>query len=488
MPDSEFCKRLQMLFRMLAKQFALTARFKAMKNGNHRIWLSILFASFLISAGQLPPEIMADRHMIRLDRLISEIRHHEAYRLTSEIAEFFEKHNLELPHEFHFKQARIASSLGLLKEGITALHTYLNKAGKEGAHYVDALQLLDRTEEKLREAEAERKRMEEERRRAEAIRKRHTELVNRQIESASVPLARDPLRSGGLGPEMVTVAKGSFHYPYTTQTIIPGDETGRYDTRVQRVEIDQPFAISKHEITRGEFMRFVKATRYRTEAEQRGSKCRQVRVEDRVKNASWKRLGFVQTDAHPVVCVSRRDAMGYAKWLSRETGRSYRLPTLVEWQYAARAGSDFAMLDRGRDSEGRANHNHCGRANLDEDSRSDVRCVDGVEHTAQVGNYPPNNIGLHDMIGNVSEWVSSCFIEGKGLLPQDENADHCDTRHQVNVGGAFYHAGLRAYRTSYETRSYYNDELSHDHVGFRLVKDFELRAGPEEKKTGNVVE
>ena len=456
-----------------------------MNHRNHRIWSPILLASLLIAARQLPPEIMADRHMVRMDRLISENRHHEAYRLTSEIAEFYEKHNLELPHEFHFKQARIASSLGLLKEAITALHTYLNKAGKEGTRYVDALQLLDRTEEKLREAKAERKRIEAEWRRAEAIRKRHTDLVNRQIKAASVRLARDPLRSGGMGPEMVTVAKGGFHYPYEAHTIVPGDKFGRSYRRVQWVEIDQPFAISKHETTRGEFRRFVKATRYRTEAAQRGSKCRQMSVEDRVKNASWKRLGFVQTDAHPVVCVSRRDAMGYAKWLSQETGRSYRLPTLVEWQYAARAGSDFAMLDSGRDSEGDVNHNHCGRANLDEDTRENRRCVDGVEHTAQVGSFPPNNIGLHDMIGNVSEWVSSCFIEGKGLLPKDENHHRCEARHQVTVGGGYYHSGSAAKWTIYDQKDFYNDYKSSDYTGFRLVKDFELRPEPGEK-TGDV--
>ena len=146
----------------------------ALNNSNHRIGFSILLAGLLIAARQLPPEIMADRHMIRLDRLISENRHYKAYELTSEIAEFFEKHSLELPHEFHFKQARIASSIGLLEDAITALHTYLNKAGKEGARYVDALQLLDRTEEKLREAEAERKRIEAERSRTGAIRKQHT--------------------------------------------------------------------------------------------------------------------------------------------------------------------------------------------------------------------------------------------------------------------------------------------------------------------------
>ena len=44
---------------------------------------------------------MADRHRVRLDRLISENRHQEAYRLTSDIAEFYQKHDLELPYEFH---------------------------------------------------------------------------------------------------------------------------------------------------------------------------------------------------------------------------------------------------------------------------------------------------------------------------------------------------------------------------------------------------
>ena len=184
--------------------------------------------------------------------------------------------------------------------------------------------------------------------------------------------------------------------------------------------------------------------------------------------------------------------MGYAKWLSQETGRSYRLPTLVEWQYAAKAGSNFAMLDSGRDSEGRANHNHCGRANLDEDTRENRRCVDAVEHTAQVGSFLPNDIGLHDMIGNVSEWVSSCFIEGKGLLPKDENHHRCEARDQVTAGGTYYHRGMSAKWTIYDATDrplpFTEDAKSSDDVGFRLVKDFELRAGPEEKKTGNVVE
>ena len=61
---------------------------------NHRIWFCILLPSLSMAAKQLPPEIMADRHMVRLDRLISESRFQEAYQLTGEIADFCEKHNL----------------------------------------------------------------------------------------------------------------------------------------------------------------------------------------------------------------------------------------------------------------------------------------------------------------------------------------------------------------------------------------------------------
>ena len=226
---------------------------------------------------------------------------------------------------------------------------------------------------------------------------------------------------------MVTVAKGAFQYAHVNEEPLK---------KFLWVEIDQPFAISRNEVTRGKFRRFVKATGYPTDAEQKGGRCSQRTsdTDDEIENASWKSLRFHQIDNHPVVCVSPPDAMAYAEWLSRETGRSYRLPTIFEWQYAARAGSDFAMLDSDHDSWGTTNHNHCGRANLEESPESYHRCVDGAEHTAQVGSYPPNAIGLHDMIGNVGEWVSSC-----------------------------------------------------DNVGFRLVKDFEPSAEPGEQ-TENVVE
>ncbi len=99
-----------------------------------------------------------------------------------------------------------------------------------------------------------------------------------------------------------------------------------------------PFAISRYEVTRAEFGRFVKATRYNTEAERKpkyGCQAPETSYYRKKSGLTWKRPGYGQTDKHPVVCVSVGDAMAYAEWLSKETGSSHRLPSAAEWQYAA---------------------------------------------------------------------------------------------------------------------------------------------------------
>ena len=387
----------------------------------------------------------------------------------------------ELAHEFYFKRARIVRSLGLLKETVASLEAYLNKAGKEGARYFDALKLLDRAEEQMRKAEAERKRIEAERRRVEALRRENTDQAKRQIEAASVALARDPLRSGGYAPEMVTVQKGRFQYEFTWHY---GDS---YFKRINPWKsFDKPFAISKHEITRGEFKRFTKATGYRPDSERLG--CRGSGRD--YSKGSWKRLYFVQTDSHPVVCVNRREAIAYAKWLSRETGQSYRLPTAIEWEYAARAGSQWSMLDL--DSEKVTNRkggytltdileywkaqgwtNHCGQANLRKDRRDN--CLDGVENTAPVGSFLPNRIGLHDMIGNVQEWVSTCIELREDWHPEKKSDAIENCKRDMTRGDGYIDPGVgSSYKDWDAVGSDYENSFGRNSsfVGFRVVKDF----------------
>ena len=130
----------------------------------------------------------------------------------------------------------MALAAGLAESAIASVNEYLVTAGRDGDFYRQALELLDTAEETLRRAETERRRAEAERRRADARQREHDELVRRQVAAAAQALPPDRLRSGGLGPEMVTIESGRFQYLRALA----------YDDLVQWVEFDRPFAISKY--------------------------------------------------------------------------------------------------------------------------------------------------------------------------------------------------------------------------------------------------
>lgn len=111
----------------------------------------------------------------------------------------------------------------------------------------------------------------------------------------------------------------------------------------------------------------------------------------------------------PVIHVSRSDARQYARWLSRRTGRDYRLPSEAEWEYAARAGTQTAFWWGDELGDGRIPCDGCG---TEWDERS----------TAPVGSFPANPWGLHDMLSNVQEWVADCWHETHAGNPGDGSA------------------------------------------------------------------
>ena len=96
----------------------------------------------------------------------------------------------------------------------------------------------------------------------------------------------------------------------------------------------------------------------------------------------------------PVINVSYDDAEAYTRWLSKETGKNYRLPTEVEWEYMARSGTDTLYWWGDEPQTGRANCDGCG-------SR-----WDNIQ-TAPVGSFSASEWGIYDTAGNAGEWTCS---------------------------------------------------------------------------------
>ena len=213
-------------------------------------------------------------------------------------------------------------------------------------------------------------------------------------------------------PEMVVVPAGSYEMGS------PASEEGRYENEgpVHRVTIAEPVAVGAYEVTRGEFGRFVEATGHST-----GNTC-WTYESDKWKKYSgrhWRDPGFAQTDQHPVVCVSWKDAQAYLRWLSQETGQEYRLLSEAEWEYAARAGTRTARY------WGESELEQCRYANgadASTDFSGRVGCVDGHARTSPVGSYAANGFGLHDVLGNAWELVQDCWNDSYVSAPSDGSA------------------------------------------------------------------
>jgi len=195
----------------------------------------------------------------------------------------------------------------------------------------------------------------------------------------------------------------------------PASEVGRRDAESQhRVRITKPFYMGIHEVTVGQFKRFVAATNYKTEAETDGKGGwgyeKSAGVTQDVKY-SWRSHGFPQVDAHPVINVSWNDSVAFCTWLSRAEGVEYRLPTEAEWEYACRAGTN-TMYYHGNDAEGLVAVGNVADRSFQKDFPSFTHAIaadDGFVSTSPVGRFRANGFGLYDMHGNVLEWCSDWY-------------------------------------------------------------------------------
>ena len=255
---------------------------------------------------------------------------------------------------------------------------------------------------------------------------------------------------------------------------------------VHEVHISRPFYLGQHEVTVGQFRMFLAQSGYQPESVSDGTggygynpqydsatTQRGDAFEGRDPRYSWRNPGFAQADDHPVVNVTWNDAQALAQWLSQREGVRYRLPTEAEWEYACRAqtrtryphGDDPAALTQ--------------YANVFDQSTAPLWPKwkqhalpgnDGYVFTAPVGSYPPNAWGLHDMQGNVWEWVSDWHDEGYYAQSPTTDPQGPETGSvRVRRGGSWHTWAFYA-RCSY--RNWNSPQTRYTLVGMRLLREW----------------
>ena len=177
----------------------------------------------------------------------------------------------------------------------------------------------------------------------------------------------------------------------------------------------------------------------------------------------------------PVSGVSWHDAQAYAIWLSKQTGKSYRLATESEWEYAARAGSKERYFF-GNDVRKLCEYGNGADQKLLALFYANNKCSDGYgARTAPVGVFRANEFKLHGMIGNVAEWVQDCYAKSYEGAPADGAArrgkkEKC----QRVVRSGSWRSGVNALRSA--ARNKYREHHKRRTIGIRIARDINVVA------------
>jgi formylglycine-generating enzyme required for sulfatase activity len=277
----------------------------------------------------------------------------------------------------------------------------------------------------------------------------------------------------GLDMKMVYVGRGSFRM---------GSRDGAKDEKpVHRVSISRHYWIGKYEVVQSQFRTFSRATRYRTEADRRGGAW--VKKSDGwvTPNVGWTEV--FPGENQPVTCVSWNDIIVFCEWLTEREqsagrlseGYQYRLPTEAEWEYAARGGGkseDYPhrWLNYKQDLSW---YYQTGSKDLKEAAWY-YETSGGQTHP--VGQKAPNELGIHDMLGNVTEWcLDSHESDYYARSPETDPVNTAKPTLRVSRGGAWLScaADCRPARR-FRNRPYHRGH----HLGFRVVLGPAVSAGP----------
>lgn len=229
-------------------------------------------------------------------------------------------------------------------------------------------------------------------------------------------------------PKMVVVAPGSF---------VMGSRRGEDDEKPRHeVTLRHAFAVGMYEVTFQEWATCV---------EEGG--CRH-----RPDDEDWGR------QQRPLVNVSWEDAQGYIAWLNKKTGMDYRLLSEAEWEYAARAQSN--AIDLSGQNVGNCRYCYPGS-------------VRSWDMTVPVGQHPANAFQLHDMLGNVWEWVEDCYVPNYRGAPKDGSARQGSNCQAHSIRGGSWKSFYGQTRAANRGRA--EPDIRRDDIGFRIARTVLLK-------------
>ncbi|MFM9488388.1 dihydropyoverdine dehydrogenase [Pseudomonas monachiensis] len=245
-------------------------------------------------------------------------------------------------------------------------------------------------------------------------------------------------------PEMVVLPAGTF----TMGT--PDDEVGREPDEgpMHEVTFDKSFAMSRYQITAGEWAQYMKETGITLpDGDTRpGRAC------------TNGKPSYPQDPRQPAVCMNFAEVSAYVAWLSMKTGQHYHIVSEAQREYAARAGSKGAFpfpFDPGTEYSIATHANTYGP-------------TDGYSYSSPVGSYPANAFGLYDMHGNVYEWIADCYHPDYVGAPTDGSAwtePNCDT---LRIRGNDWGEAPVFSRSG--NRNDIDPQTRGDWIGFRVVR------------------
>jgi formylglycine-generating enzyme required for sulfatase activity/Tfp pilus assembly protein PilF len=290
---------------------------------------------------------------------------------------------------------------------------------------------------------------------------------------------KDTFRECDACPEMVVIPPGEFMLgsPDTEKNREP------WEGPQVRMRIGAPLAVGRFEVTLDEYRAFLRESRHDTGAGCVPALDPILGKIDPVAGVTYANPGYAQTGSHPAVCVSWDDAQAYLSWLSNRTGRTYRLLSESEWEYAARAGSSEPY------SFGSERNELCRYGNVGDKSfdgsemlkaidfaggHGEIDCSDGHVQAAPVGQFAANAFGLHDMHGNVEEWVQDCtnmLSTGLGYRkehPQDGAPVALDGCRFRGIRGGSWSSGMDFVRSA--SRSEMPPAFRMSSIGFRVAR------------------